>query len=122
LAAANIAPIARGIEDVLRGGGAKLTVFVGHDTNVASLGGLLGLHWQAPGFAADDPTPGGAIELDLLRDGKGRRFVRAFYRSQSLEQIRSLSETAPDRAPLAIGACGSLCPLDHFMKLLAPDR
>ena len=28
---------------------AKVVVFVGHDTNIANIGGMLGLHWQLPG-------------------------------------------------------------------------
>ena len=34
---------------------ARLTLLAGHDTNVADLGGFFDLHWQVPGFAADEP-------------------------------------------------------------------
>jgi 4-phytase/acid phosphatase len=96
----------------------RVTVVVGHDTNIANLGGLLDAHWRAPGFAEDDPTPGGAIVLERLRDAHGALFVRAVYRSQSLDQIRAASPLAGKeyRAVLAIPGCrahgiAGLCPI-----------
>ncbi|MET0310002.1 MAG: histidine-type phosphatase [Sphingomonas sp.] len=104
-------------------GGPKVAMFVGHDGTVSSLGGLLGLHWSVPGFAADDPAPGGALVFETVRDGSGNRFVRAFYRSHTLEQIRNLSPDAPFWQPLPIAGCGSapllLCPKATFDQLLA---
>ena len=98
-------------------------MFVGHDTTVASLAGLLDLHWQVPGFAVDDPAPGGALVLERVRDGAGRLFVRAAYRSQSLDQIRTLAKTSPARLVLPIGGCPAradrLCPVERFEALLA---
>lgn len=107
--------------------GAVVTMLSGHDTNVASLGGLLGLHWRVPGLAADDPSPGGAIVFQVLRDAKGARFVRALYRSQTLDQIRTLADTAhaaPYVAVLPIAGCtargvAGLCTLADFTKRLA---
>lgn len=104
-------------------GGPQVTMFVGHDGTVATLGGLLGLHWHVPGFAADDPAPGGALVFETVRDGSGNRFVRAFYRSHTLQQIRDLSSDKPVWQPLPIGACGAapvlLCPKARFDQLLA---
>ncbi len=90
---------------------APVTIVSGHDTDVASLGGMLGLHWQVPGFAADDPAPGGAIILQRLRDRAGRLYVRALYRAQTLGQIRALTRperTAPYVAVLPIAGCRAL--------------
>jgi len=103
---------------------ARLTLLVGHDTNVASLAGLLDLHWQAPGFAADDPPPGGAIGFALVRDAQGKRFVRAVFRSQSLDGIRSLSPVLSGAlTALAIPGChevrGFGCPMAAFTALVA---
>lgn len=104
---------------------AKLTLLVGHDTNVAALAGFLDLHWRVPGFAADDPSPGGALGFELVRDRLGEHFVRAFYRSQSLDQIRyltPLSAQAPAstiylRIPGCGDAVGRGCSLDAFTAL-----
>jgi len=127
VAAAHLAGIAPILVEGLTGS-AAVTLVSGHDTNVANLGGLLDVHWQVPGIAADDPAPGGAIVLERLRDAKGALYVRALYRSQTLEQIRSagpLGAEAPYRAVLAIPGCAArgirgLCTLAQFEAKLAP--
>ncbi len=91
---------------------------VGHDDgNVASLGGLLDLHWQVAGFARDDPTPGGALGLELMRDAAGGSLVRAYYRSQSLDGIRTLSTAAPYRVTISIPGCGGQGRALHARRL-----
>jgi len=77
-----------------------------------------------PGYADDDPAPGGALGFEVLRDGGGQRFVRAFYRAQTLDQIRSLSNEPPVRVTLAVPGCEgqTLCPLDKFTALLDTAR
>jgi 4-phytase/acid phosphatase len=121
IAARNIAPIAARLRAGLAATGPDVTMIVGHDTDIANLGGLLGLHWQMPGFAADDPAPGGAITLTLLRDGAGQRFVRADYRAQPLEAIRALE---PDVVTVTLDIAGCpqradhLCPAATFDRLL----
>jgi 4-phytase/acid phosphatase len=104
---AGILPIVRSGLD----GPARVTIISGHDTNIANMGGLLGIHWQVPGLAADDPSPGGAIVIERLSDKKGKAYVRALYRSQTLSQIRSGAALAPDapyRAVLPIPGCTAL--------------
>jgi 4-phytase/acid phosphatase len=124
LAARNVAPIAQILRRALvppTSGSSKVTVIVGHDTNIANLGGLLDMHWQVPGFAADDPAPGGAIVLSLLRDARGERFVRAVYRAQPLAAIRALTPETTS-IMLDIPACGKradhLCPAARFDRLI----
>lgn len=106
VARANSARLGPLMADALGGAGApRVTAVIGHDTNIASLAGLLGLHWRVPGLADDDPVPGGAIVFEKLVDAKGRGYVRALYRSQTLEQIRRLT-------PLTISA-----PYVHVMPM-----
>lgn len=103
-----------------------VTMISGHDTNIASLGGLLDLHWKVPGLAADDPAPGGAIVLERLVDARGRAYVRALYRSQTLEQLRKLADPAaeaPYVAVLPIAGCTArgvvgLCTMQAFQAQL----
>ena len=101
----------------------RVTMLSGHDTNVANLGGLLDLHWRVPGFATDDPTPGGAIVLEVMRDTGGGQFVRARYRSQTLDQIRrggagaAVSVTLPLPGCRARGVTG-LCTRAAFEALM----
>ncbi|MBN8809379.1 MAG: histidine-type phosphatase [Sphingomonas sp.] len=107
----------------------RVTMIAGHDTNVASLGGLLGLHWRVPGLAADDPSPGGAIILERLRDGAGNLYVRARFRSQTIDQIRRLSPSsgaAPYDVAVPIDGCRSaagtgVCTLRAFNAKLATN-
>lgn len=127
IAAANLAGIAPILREGLTGK-AVVTMVSGHDTNIANLGGLLDIHWQVPGIAADDPAPGGAIVLERLRDARGALYVRALYRAQTLEQIRSaapLGANAPYSAVLPIPGCAArgvkgLCTLAQFEAKLAP--
>lgn len=132
LARANMALLAPMIAASLQDASADapaLTMFSGHDTNVASLAGLLGLHWQVAGFAGDDPSPGGAIVLERLSDRTGARFVRAVYRSQSLDQIRSLTpltSARPYDVVLPIEGCTSragkgVCTMADFVAKLTAN-
>jgi 4-phytase/acid phosphatase len=116
---AGLAPLIRAA--LVADTGPAVVVIAGHDTNVASLAGLLDVHWRVPGFAPDDPSPGGALVLERLVDRQGRRFVRVSYRSQTLDQIRSLQAGPPRATASTIMRCRGhrdLCPLDRFAKLL----
>ncbi|TPG18599.1 histidine-type phosphatase [Sphingomonas koreensis] len=103
---------------------ATVSMIVGHDTQLAALAGLLDFHWQVPGFAADDPSPGEAIGFELLRDAGGKRYVRAVLRAQGLDQVRELTPlSAADPATLVtlpIKGCDAsdACPLDRFVALV----
>lgn len=61
---------------------AKLVIFVGHDTNIANVGGLLGLNWQASGYPPNGIPPAGALFLELWKNG-GEQEVRARFYSQT---------------------------------------
>lgn len=115
LALPNLAGLMPAIREGLAGRG--VTLIAGHDTNVANLGGVLGLHWHVPGFAADDPAPGGAIVLEVLRGAGGKRFVRATYRAQALDEIRK-GGARIIRQPMRIEGCADLCPMDKVVALL----
>jgi len=69
---------------------AKLVFLIGHDTNIANLGGLLGAKWWLPETQEDPILPGGALVFELRQrraDASWR--VRTYYVSQSFEQMRS---------------------------------
>jgi 4-phytase/acid phosphatase len=118
--------------------GPKLTVLAGHDTNIADLGGFLDLHWQVPSYPRDNAPPGGALGFEVLSAASGKQFVRAFYRAQTMDQVRELRPLS-DANPasyeyLPIPGCASLCPLEEFDRMVhsklvepvqgkpAPDR
>ncbi len=98
---------------------------IGHDTNIASIAGLLDLHWIADG-RRDDTPPGGALVFELWQpaDG-GEDFVRVDYTTQTLEQMRSetvpTSQNLPVRVPVFIPACSRAdcsCSLQDFERAL----
>ena len=110
-----------------RDDGPKLTVLVGHDTNIGDLSGLLDFDFQVTGYAANTPPPGSAVAFELLSDRAGARSVRVVYRSQTLEQMRGLARLDAARPAfrqvLAIPGCAmpddaTRCSLDTFGRLM----
>jgi 4-phytase/acid phosphatase len=84
------------------------SIFVGHDTNLARIGGALGLHWQAAQFAPDDPPPGGALIFERWRNGAGRYRLAIRFRSQSLDEMRNLTPPGSGAVQsLAFHSCSS---------------
>ncbi|KRB52889.1 MAG: histidine-type phosphatase [Pseudomonadota bacterium] len=122
------APVARRVLSALEGGPGtgKLTVLVGHDTNIAALGGLLDLHWTVGDYPTDDPPPGGALGFELLSDASGTKFVRAFYQAQTMDQLRNLTPLTVEAPPafvyIPITGCTSdaaqACPLARFQQIV----
>jgi 4-phytase/acid phosphatase len=99
----------------------KIDVLIGHDTNVAALAAVLGVPVKAPGFATNDPSPGGGIAIALVRAPNGRQAVRLWYRSQSAADMRA----ARDRTvwtPLRLKGCDEgaehSCALPEFLRRL----
>ena len=79
--------------------GSRLVIIVGHDGNVASVGGLLGLSWIIDGSQPNPLYPGGALDFELRRDPDGHLFVRAFYVAQTLDQMRGADVLSVDHPP-----------------------
>lgn len=122
MAAFQMAPtVDRISHDFSAADGPKIDVLIGHDTNVAALAAVLGVPIRAPGFATDDPSPGGGIAIALVRAPDGSKAVRLWYRSQSATDMRA----ARDRtlwAPLRLKGCDEgaehRCPLPRFLERL----
>lgn len=100
----------------------RFVAFVGHDTNLANLGGLFGLSWHNPGFQPDDLPPAGALVFELHRvKATGQHLVRVFFVTETQQQMREaipLSlEHPPSRVRLSIPKCGDDCPYDIFKSL-----
>jgi 4-phytase/acid phosphatase len=88
----------------------RLLMLVGHDTNIASIAGLLNLHWIADG-RRDDTPPGGALVFELWQAQNSKQYsVKVYYTTQTLEQMRSESsltkENQPVRVPVFVPDCG----------------
>lgn len=116
------APLAREILAGLRAPTPRVTLLFGHDSNLGAVAGFYRLNWTMADYPADDIAPGGAVGFQLLRDRSGRRFVRAFVRAQSMEQVRELTPLVGKSAPrwswLSIPGCPAVaCPLATFERL-----
>lgn len=128
IAKAAAGPLARTILQALgTSNGSRITLLAGHDTNIAQVGGLLGLHWHAASYPRDNVPPGSALGFELLEDGNGRQFVRAFFRSQTMNQLRNLEPLGPANPPhrqyLYIPGCGTPedalgCDLPTFTRIV----
>ncbi|MGO9491215.1 MAG: histidine-type phosphatase [Terracidiphilus sp.] len=97
---------------------------IGHDTNIASVAGLLDLDWIADG-RRDDTPPGGALVFELWQATGGEDSVRVYYTTQTLEQMRATAvltrENPPVRVPIFIPACSRAdfsCSLPDFALAL----
>ena len=108
--------------------GTPITLLAGHDTNIADMGGFFQFHWQVPSYPADDVPPGSAVGFELLKAANGTRYVRAFYRAQTMDQLRNqrvlTGAQGPFRQYLPIPGCGNAiaataCRLDSFKVLVA---
>jgi len=95
---------------------------IGHDTNIASIAGLLDLHWIADG-RRDDTPPGGALVFELWQSAAAGYSVRLYYSTQTLEQMRSATalskENPPVRVPIFIPSCSRSdfsCSLQDFER------
>ncbi len=122
------APIAMEILEALSSPrGAKLTLLAGHDTNIADLGGFMRVRWAVPSYPAGDVPPGSAMGFELLRDARGARYVRAFYRAQTMDQLRYqrvlTDRQGAFRQYLAMPGCGNstqprACSLGAFSRMV----
>lgn len=113
--------------DIDRPKGPRLTMLVASDNNIAALSSLMGVHFHIDSYGKDDPPPGGALGVQVLRDLRsGVRYVKVFYQAQTLDQLRALTPLTLAHPPvwqtLAVPGCvrphGQRCRLDDFRRLL----
>ncbi len=98
----------------------RMVILVGHDSDIATLSGALGIDWIADG-RRDDTPPGCALIFELWRSPQGGNFVRLNFTTQTLEQMRNsvplTTANPPAEAPVFVPACGRAdgsCTWDRF--------
>ena len=116
------------VPGAIGGPASRLVVLAGHDTNMASLAGLLGISWWMDGTQQDPTLPGGALVFELRqRPADGRYFVRVLYVAQTLDQMRNLDPLTLEHPPAVVpvfvpqgsgAAPGYDIPLEQFQALL----
>jgi len=119
------------VEDAVRD--AKFIAFVGHDTNIANLAGIMDVTWTQVGYQRNQTPPAGALVFEVRLGSDKKQRVYTSYVAQSLEQMRKLTpltlEAPPLRTPLRLRACsaatpGFPCLIDEFAVVMrnALDR
>jgi 4-phytase/acid phosphatase len=94
----------------------KIVVLVGHDSNIAAVGGLFGMNWWVAGTQMNPMLPGGALIFELWKHGgeQGTYYVRASYVTQSLDQLREATpltmDAPPSLSPIFIPGCSGIAP------------
>ncbi|HMD60699.1 MAG TPA: histidine-type phosphatase [Opitutaceae bacterium] len=97
--------------------GERVVVIVGHDTNIANIGGLFGMNWWIPGTQMNPTLPGGALVFDLWKRAGAQSsfYLRTSYMAQTLDQMREatplLAGNPPASSPVFIPGCGGAAPL-----------
>jgi 4-phytase/acid phosphatase len=105
---------------------AGLTIFVGHDSTQAALGGMLNLHWSFPSYPADDMPAGGTLGFEILTDGAGNYYVRPIYLVMTLDAMHAGLPTVVYKAPtyqaIQLPGCSldsmRLCTVADFVTLM----
>jgi 4-phytase / acid phosphatase len=90
--------------------GERILVLAGHDSNIASVGGLFGMNWWVAGTQMNPMLPGGALVFELWkRSGPDGYYVRTSYVTQTLDQLRDVTQLSmdspPARAPIFVPGC-----------------
>lgn len=107
--------------------GSKVTLLLGHDSNIADVGGMLDIHWTSSSYPTDDVAPDDAVGFELLRDAAGHAFARLFYQGQSMYQLRHLTPldaaNPPDYQYIRLPGCRNArwdgtCPLTNFVRAI----
>lgn len=90
---------------LLFGSAPKMTVLIGHDTNIAYVSGLLGINWHIPELGTDPIIPGSFLGFELWQNGSGGHEVRIFFNSPSLGSLHAspVTVTKPVRVPVDKG-------------------
>lgn len=102
---------------------AKFVAYVGHDTNIFNLAGMLDTTWLQPGFQRNQTPPAGALMFEVREGADKKLRVYTSYVAQSLEQMRTATplslDVPPVKTPLRLPGCststpGFPCTLEEF--------
>jgi 4-phytase / acid phosphatase len=100
--------------------GDRALFLIGHDTNIATVAGMLDLNWILDG-RRDDTPPGGALIFELWQAPSGTYSVLVYYTAQTLDQMRDATSLTlarpPERVPVFVPGCSRpdmSCTLDSF--------
>jgi 4-phytase/acid phosphatase len=107
--------------------GDRALIVLGHDSDLSHFGSLLEISWALEGFQPNCRPPGAALVFEIWKEAAtGKRTVRTYLMSQTLDQMRHLTplglETLPTRAPIFIPGCSTAgegwpCDWEKFQRV-----
>lgn len=106
-------------------------LYVASDINISYLRTLLNFTWQQGDYPRGNIPPGGSLVFERWQDTQSRqRYLRIYFQSQSLDQIRHLTPLSADN-PLMIAEwhfpgckntpAGTLCPYDSSLEHISEN-
>jgi 4-phytase / acid phosphatase len=102
---------------------AKFVAYVGHDTNIFNLAGMLDTTWLQPGYQRNQTPPAGALMFEVREGADKKLRVYSSYVAQSMDQMRNATpltlDVPPVKTPLRLPGCstsapGFPCTLEEF--------
>lgn len=107
-------------------------LYVASDINISYLRTLLHFTWQQGDYPRGNIPPGGSLVFERWQDTQSQqRYLRVYFQSQSLDQIRHLTPLTPTNPPAItewhFPGCkstpvGTLCPYDLSLQRLEKNR
>jgi 4-phytase/acid phosphatase len=100
----------------------NFVVYVGHDTNIANVAGLLGLQWPAGDYPANDVAPGAALAFEVRRSApnESNEYVHPVMLAQPPDSLRGDGSEIRS-VPLAISGCNGpngSCAMSDFVRIV----
>jgi len=102
---------------------AKFVAFVGHDTNIWNIAGMLDVSWLQAGYQRNKTPPAGALVFEVRESPDKKLRVYTSYIAQSPEQMRNATaltgDALPARTALRLPGCstsvaGFPCSIEEF--------
>jgi 4-phytase/acid phosphatase len=99
----------------------SVLMLVGHDNQLAAVGGLMNVDWQPATFAQDDTPPGGGFVYELRQNPDSSYIVRLYFINQTMDQMHNATpltlQSGPSIAPIFVPGASTNTP--HFDMPLA---
>jgi 4-phytase/acid phosphatase len=102
---------------------ARFVAYVGHDTNIWNLAGMLDVSWLQTGYQRNQTPPAGALVFEVRELPDKKQKVYTSYVAQTPEQMRNATPLAgdvlPQRTALRLPGCsttqpGFPCSIEEF--------
>ncbi|EEO27447.1 histidine-type phosphatase [Oxalobacter paraformigenes] len=93
-----------------------LSILVGHDTDIAYVGGLLGINWTVEGQGTNPIPPGSFMSFELWQKTDGNREIRIHFHAPSFTSLHA--KPAPVVIPTKVPVDQSVYRPEAFSRLV----